>query len=268
MSCDGQLLIFSDAKFHIYSTAGDHVTSMLISKEEKISDVMWTPQGNIVFAAKTKVTTVAMSGDVVGQTIMSATGLLSVSNDNVIYIADRYTGMYKSTNDGVTWSHVFNPPKVSLSESSEERWVLTQAIVVSTDQYNIFWTVNKDAAAYELATNILIHADDKRNNASLFWRSVTSDLLNDVVHDMEDNFNRLTYDGQSTIFALIYESNYVHLFHVTGLYERKIAVQHQVEIAPQCMAIDKQRHVMYVDQSEVNGSVVNVYTLTYFDSQL
>jgi hypothetical protein len=34
---------------------------------------------------------------------------LSVSTDGVIYlISDKYTSVYQSTDDGVTWSHVFN----------------------------------------------------------------------------------------------------------------------------------------------------------------
>jgi hypothetical protein len=55
----------------------------------------------------TMVVTVHEQVTLLQQTKMDDAFNLSVSADNVIYVACGTRGVYQSTDDGVTWSHVF-----------------------------------------------------------------------------------------------------------------------------------------------------------------
>jgi hypothetical protein len=52
--------------------------------------------------------TMSQSGDVIQQTNVSRPSYLSVSTDGVIYLISDDTSVYQSTDDGLTWSHMFN----------------------------------------------------------------------------------------------------------------------------------------------------------------
>jgi hypothetical protein len=95
---------------------------------------VWTPRGNIVYTADNSNNVVVMTqrGDVIAQTKTLFPIRLSISTDDVIYLADYRTGVYQSTDDGVTWSHVF---KVA------DGWQCVQVIRVSSDSNTqVFWT--------------------------------------------------------------------------------------------------------------------------------
>jgi hypothetical protein len=136
VSSEGQLLVgqYKDRQLHVYSAEGSHVTSINLLDDDTLKDAVWTPRGHIVYTAANYNNVVVMTqrGDVIAQTKTLFPACLSVSTDDVIYLADYRTGVYQSTDDGVTWSHVF---KVA------DGWQCVHVIKVSSDSNTqVFWT--------------------------------------------------------------------------------------------------------------------------------
>ena len=104
VSSDGRLLVgqWGDRQLHVYSIDGSHVTSITLPNGDTVLDAVWTLRGNIVCATDSnKVVVVTQRGDVIHQTQLHSVPLcLSVSADDVIYLADYQTGVYQSTDDG------------------------------------------------------------------------------------------------------------------------------------------------------------------------
>jgi hypothetical protein len=75
-----------------------------------LGDAVWTPDGSIVYATVadsgkfSRVVTMSQNGDVIALTNMTIAFLLSVSANNVVYLADAVKGVYQSSNGGRTWS--------------------------------------------------------------------------------------------------------------------------------------------------------------------
>ena len=98
-------------------------------------DATWTPRGNIVYTTcpSNKVVVMSESGKVITtHTQMTLPQYLSVSSDNIIYLADSETGVYQSTDDGISWSLVFK---------STDEWHCWQVIKVTTNHCDDFWTL-------------------------------------------------------------------------------------------------------------------------------
>ena len=73
----------------------------------------------------------------------------------MIYLADYKTGVYQSTNDGVSWSLVFN--------ATDNAWHFLQAIKVITNHGDDFWTLefNNDKYRYRLG----VYSTNKKHSA-------------------------------------------------------------------------------------------------------
>jgi hypothetical protein len=104
-------------------------------------------------------------GDVIAQTKTLFPTILSISTDGVIYLADFRTGVYQSTDDGVTWSHVF---KVA------DGWQCVQVIRVSSDSNTqVFWT-SEGLRADNTKWRLRVYTVDKRQvGDNVTWRDVT-----------------------------------------------------------------------------------------------
>ena len=73
-------------------------------------DATWTPLRNIIFKAyEDSVVLISESGKVIKTTQIKEPIYLSVSNDNIIYVADRETGENQSMNNGISWIVIFFP---------------------------------------------------------------------------------------------------------------------------------------------------------------
>jgi hypothetical protein len=134
-----------------------------------------------------KVVTMSQSGDVIQQTNVSQPNKLSVSTDGVIYVISEYTSVYQSTDDGLTWSHMFNVI---------DGWECWQVIKVSTDSNtDVLWTVVRSAEDWRLR----VYTVDKRRAVgdNVTWRDVT--VPSHVTVDF--SFSRLAFDGHSNIFV-------------------------------------------------------------------
>ena len=122
----------------IYSYEGRHLSTSTINVNDnyKLRDATWTPCGNIVNTTwnSNNVVTISESDKVIATyTQMKSPELLSVSNDKIIYLADRSErAVHQSKDNGISWSVVFK-----LNDEQHCRQVNT----VTTDHKNDFWTL-------------------------------------------------------------------------------------------------------------------------------
>ena len=250
VSSEGQLLVgqVDGGQLHVYSADCCHVTS--IKLPDNVYDAVWTRRGNIVYSEwrSTKVVTMSQSGDVIQQTNVSMPSYLSVSTDGVIYlISDNYKIVYQSTDDGLTWSRMFNVT---------DGWECWQVIKVSTDSNtDVLWTVVESAKDCRLR----VYTVDKRRAVgdNVTWRDVT--LPSHVTVSLSES--KLAYDGHTSIFVTDSVSNRaVHVWSVSGQYDRQLVSPQQLISKPCRVAVDTQRHVMYVG---LEKGTVGVFELTY-----
>ena len=122
------------SQLFIYSREGRHLSTITTSDNDKLCDATWTPRGNIVYTTldSNKVVVMSESGKVITtHKKMTSPQRLSVSNDDIIYLADWETGVFQSTDDGDSWSLVFK---------LTDEWHCRQVIKVTTDHSDDFWT--------------------------------------------------------------------------------------------------------------------------------
>ena len=85
------------SQLFIYGREGRHLSIITINDNDTLEDATWTPRGNIVYTTcypSNKVVVMSESGKVITtHTQMTSPLRLSVSNDNIIYLANSNTGV-------------------------------------------------------------------------------------------------------------------------------------------------------------------------------
>jgi WD40 repeat protein len=244
VSSDGQLLVggYTDRQLLVYSTEGNHVTSVNLLDGETLKNAVWTPRGNIAYTSDNTNNVVVMTrrGDVIAQT-KSLFGIrLSVFTDDVIYLADYRTGVYQSTDDGVTWSHVF---KVA------DGWDCIQVTKVSCDSIKqVFWTIEKLKADNENWRLQVYTVNKQRASNNVTGHDVTLPLF--VTVNLQ--YSKLAYDGLTNVFVTDVYSKAVHVWSVSDRqYLWQLVSSDQLVGSPWSIAVDSLRgNVMYVGQDE------------------
>ena len=235
-----QLFIYSSEGLHLYTINGT----------DKLFDAAWTPRGNIVYTIYNgnKVVVMSESGKVITTyTRMKGPKSLSISYDGIIYFADYKTGVYQSTDDGVSWSLVFN---------AILGWHCMQVIKVFTGHSDDFWTVmmNLDNSAL-----LRVYTKDKRlSDVNVTWRDLNVPSTNGKQIFLP--FSSLSYDGNMNIFLSDNRNKAIHVLSVTGQYHCQLLSSHHIMNEPIRLTVDKERQLLYVGQSE---GVVAVFKLTY-----
>lgn len=196
ISKNGELLVGSSWNtksenfLHIYDTEGRHISTVknLHGHNNYVHDATWTPRGNIVFTIRkqpAQVMTVTRTGDVVATTKMNDALQLSVSADDVIYVACGTRGVYQSTDDGERWSRVF-----TCSEN-----LANKAIKVSSDSNtDIFYVLGKYKAEWHLREYTL---NRRKSNNNVTWRDVTL-IYSSISHEL---FFSMAFDGRMKVFV-------------------------------------------------------------------
>jgi hypothetical protein len=187
----------------------------------------------------------SQSGKIITQTQMTDPRRLSVSTDNVIYLADWESGVYQSTDDGESWSLVFKSP-----DGGE----CLQVIKVIIDHSDHFWTIEwKDN--YRLR---VYNVNKKGDDINLTWSDVSLSTSLDT-HILLDYNSYLSYDGDMNIFLSDWDNNTVHVFTVNGQYNCQLLSSTHIN-SPLSLTVDRKRQLLFVGQL---GSVVGVFKFTY-----
>ena len=248
-------LLVSDINFSqlfIYSREGRLLSTITTNNNDMLWDATWTPRGNIVYTTyrSNKVVVMSESGKVITtHTQMTDPRYISVSCDDIIYLADYKTGVYQSTDDGVSWSLVFK---------STDGWHCEQVIKVTTDLSDDFWTLEKsNNNKYHLR---VYSVDRRRSDGYVTWRGINVRTTDGKHINLSDS--RLSYDGNMNIFLSDYHNKAVHVLLVNGQYHCQLLSSHHIKNEPFRLAVDKERQLLYVGQK---FGVVGVFKLTYGD---
>ena len=241
------------SQLFIYSREGRHLSTIKTNDNDRLFDVTWTPRGNIVYTTyiSNKVVVMSESGKVIStHTQMTKPRYLSVSTDDLIYLADYKTGVYQSTGDGVSWSLVFK---------STDGWHCRQVIKVTTDHSDNFWTLEESD---NLNWHLRVYSvDRRRSDGNVTWRDINVTTTDCENIDLSYSCS-LSYDGNMNIFLSDYHNKAVHVLSVNGQYHCQLLLSRYIKNKPCGLAVDKERQLLYVGQDE---SVVEVFQLTYGD---
>ena len=235
------------SELFIYSHEGRHLSTIIINDYDLLCDAMWTPRGNIVYTTYSyKVVVMSESGRVITtHTQMTSPHRLSVSSDDIIYLADYETGVYQSTDDDIGWSLVFK---------SIDGWHCYQVIKVTTDHSDDFWTLEYSG---NLNYRLRVYSvDRKHSDGNVTWRDINVNTTNGKHINLSNSC--LSYDGYLNIFLSDSDNRDVYAFSVNGQYHSS----HHIKYKSSRLAVDKNRQLLYVGQS---GGVVEVFELKYGD---
>ena len=260
--CVNILSVFNDkllvscsylSQLFIYSREGRHLSTITTNNNDRLYDATWTPRGNIVYTTfdSNKVVVMSESGKVITtHSLMTSPRCLSVSNDDIIYLAYSQTDVYQSTDDGVSWSLVFK---------STDGWHCEQVIKVTNDHSDDFWTL-------EYSDNNSSHlrvysVDRRRSDGNVTWRDINVPTTHGKHIDLSE-YTSLSYDGNMNIFLSDYANKAVHVLSVNGQYQCQLLSSHHIENELFRLDVDRERQLLYVGQEE---GVVGVFKLTYGD---
>ena len=249
---DDKLLISYDnlAELFIYNREGRHLSTIKTNNNDKLYDATWTPRGSIVYTSRSKnVVVMSESGKVITtHTQMTEPRFLSVLYDNTIYLADWKTGVYQSTDDGISWSLVF---------TSTDGWHCLQVIKVTTDHSDDFWTLEESNGNRHLR----VYSVNKRlSDGNVTWREINVPKTDDKHINLL--WCRLSYDGNMNIFLVDWDNKAVHVLLINGQYLCQLLSPHNLKKRPCRLAIDQKRQVLYVGQDNCE---VEAFKLTYGD---
>ena len=174
-----------------------------------------------------------MSGSgkiIITHSLMTAPLCFSVSNDDIIYLADSEIGAYQSNDDGITWNLVFK----SINE-----WHCEQVIKVTTDLSHDFWTLESRIHYSYHHFQIHVYSAVKAR----FGSNVTCRDINVLITDGRQldlsTYSRLSYDGNMHIFVSEFKNEAVHVFSVTGHYQyHLLSARHLQNIPSRIFLLD------------------------------
>lgn len=238
-----------------------------------LKDVTWTPNGHIVYTTVadtsvgkfSSVVTMSQNGDIIALTNMTNAQLLSVSANNVTYLADKIKGVYQLSDGGLTWSFMFNVPKnINEDDSvSASKWSIVRALEVSADENFVhFWALLENGLELK---RLQMHKIRSNDNAYEIVETVNIT----VTAQQFVNINFIEFDGLATILVSCYFSGYVYLFDAaSGVFMRTVDSIAQIQGMminnyPERMAIDRHSDgqvLLYVAHAH---TAVSIYTVSY-----
>ncbi len=279
VSGNGQLLIgrYDDnERLYIYNyTNNTYLPSPLkLIPDTRLFDAIWTPGGKIVFTTTnhngTNLVTITTSGRIVASyPVKSFANYLSVSTDGIIYVST-CAGVYQSSDDGLTWSSVFDTPRDS------ESICIMEAIRVSTDNdTDVFWALislesDRFKSLWSLAEDRnILHVLNVKYSKGFYEQAQYDERVHATSTNPKivSNLGRLVYhDRLATIFTTRKKHAALHMWSVSGLYGGELSMPEQFltdddRIYPKCITVDRRGHVTYMYVCYENS--VEVFNLVY-----
>ena len=255
VSCANKL-----AQLFIMSHEG-HLLSTVKIKKNMLLDATWTPHGNIMIVYNSdntsEVVLMSRSGEIIiTHSNFTAPFYLSVSTDDVVYLAEWVIGVYQSEDGGVSWSLVFN---------SDVGWHCVQVFKVTNSRWDDLWTleIESNFQTYHLRTYNMHHG--RLNGANGIVTGRVSTATNDK--NIYLPFSTLSYDGKTNIFLTDYYNCAVHVLSTNSRYYSELLYldgygdEHCNVLR---LSFDKDRQLLYVGQIQ---SALKVFKLSYLDEK-
>ena len=221
----------------IYSREGHHLTTITTDERVLLCDATWTPRGKIVYAAcEGRVVVMSESGKVITKhSHIKTPQLLSIAYDDAIYLADRYTGVYQSTDDGFSWNLVFN---------SAGGWHCLQVIKMTSNHNEDFWTLEDNG---DNKNHLRVYSvDRRRSDSNVMWIDKTIIATDGIYIDL--SYIRMSNDGNMNIFLSDQYNKAVYMLSMNGQYHCQLLPPHRLKDTPLRVAVDKERQLLYVGQ--------------------
>ena len=236
---------------YIYSHEGLYISAINIKEDssDSLLDAKLTPLGNIIYITQQSKKVVVMSVSGIVNTThsrMPKPRYLSVSNDANMYLADEETGVYWSTNDGISWSIVFKPT---------DEWHCLQVMKVSTDHNDDFWTLVTNKTNYYRRVYSL---ERGRVDGNVTWKNINV-AIKDCI-DISLTQQGLFHDGNMNFFITDPKSKAIHVWSAIGRHQCELLSSQHIRRLPTTLAVDKERQLLYVGQTQ---GVVQVFKLIY-----
>ena len=241
------------ANLLIYSCEGLYLSTIAIDRDDTPWDAVWTFDGNIVLTTWVSMKVVLMSESgkfITTHTQMSRPLYLSVSNDYIIYLADVGTGVYQSTDNGLSWGLIFKP---------RTGWVCMQVIDVTINNVKDLWILESNNFTNEHRLSVY-NVSGKHINGTEARRNINVPKTNGKLIELSRSV--LSYDGKMNIFLNDYDNKAVHVLSVNDQYRCQLLSSSHLKDNPRRSIVDKERQLLYVVQ-ESRFTVVEVFKLTY-----
>ena len=230
----------------IYSREGHYLST--ITTNDYPFDATWTPRGSIVYTTYSKVVVGSKTGKVIAVHSQMTNPRYLSSWEDIIYLTDVRKGVFRSTDDGVSWNLVFIP-----------HGLCKQAIKVTSDSdyQDDFWALVFIGHKYRLG----VYCVDMRNSLDkVTWREIN--VTNTDSEHIQLHSTKLSFGGYNNIFLTDFGNKVVHVFSVTGQYHGQLLPSLQLNNSPERLAEDKVNQLLYVGQGL---GVVSVFKLSYGD---
>jgi hypothetical protein len=253
-----KLLLVGDrhsAKISLFTAEGVHVATVDLPFGDQLYDAAWTPiRDNIVYTNTlgTYVCVMSVNGDIIAHkrnyVATNKLNYISVSSDNIIYIALGYNGIVLSRDDGMTWTRLQPSPnsipayaiKVSTTNHTDELWVLESQLS----------SINNRLRTYKI---------DSQSGDILINSSRNFTQLHSAAN--ENGVFKLVHDGNKNVYVLSMSSpKRVSVLSVNRDYTCQMVLDHDAVKPIQSLVVSKQRDYMYLGM--LHG-YIGVYSLSY-----
>ena len=221
---------------YLYSTDGQHLST--VTAPGKLCDVAWTPHHNIVCTVNDSNDVILLShkGDVISKTSLANPQKFDVTADGFIHLADREDGIFESTDGGITWLRLFQPP---------EDWQCYQVIKVLSDHgSDKYWTLecNDEQKCIRLYTRMR----QSSGQIIVSHREINLTSVDGSYINLANS--KLAYDyGTDTVYLSDLLKSTVHAFSSTGKYLCQILSPRDINY-PCKLTVDEKYHKLYIGQ--------------------
>ena len=256
---------YLQSHLYIFSQHDHHFANFAVTGN--LVDAMWTPRGHILYTTFDKnretglvsrmVTSAGNTSDtsaIANQTNNNPSRpyFFSVFSDKYIYLADPFSGIYQSNDDGSSWLSIIN---------ATGKWRILHIIRVGGSGEN-YWTWEFNTETHILRVGM--YSLDANNNNSIKNNIGLKEVIIQFAYDItfsELHGSMLSYDGNEHIFVSDYQNKTVHVYSINGQYHCRLLSPGDInDYHPTTLMVDPQRQQLYVVLKDL---FVKVFKLAY-----
>lgn len=218
--------VSGSCELFIYNLNGEYISNITINDNDTIGDATWTHLGNIVYVTQhsNKAVLIEDSGKIIVETEMRNPQNLSISVDGTVCLADWQTGVYQSTNGGVTWELVYRSP---------DEWHCWQVLKVTKDNSYDYWTI--EANSY--TNRLRVYSLEKSSG------NLTSRDINLLTSKIELLRSSLSYDNNYDVILSDHFNKTIYKLSVNSEYHKQLFSS---KFEPYSLSMNKQSNQMFI----------------------